>query len=259
MIQSKEKEWFDQWYLSNAVDDFQVFKDLIHPYKVSDLKGKTVLECGCGSGGHTRFFSKYAKSVVAVDLNTSQIAKERNKQLKNVDFLDEDIMSMHLSKKFDFVVAIGVIHHTMNPKATVHNLTNHVKFGGKLILLVYSKEGNSFSETIIEPMKKHLFRYFSRKKLYLVSKFIVICINFLLYSCYLLPLNFLAYYNYATVFRKLSFDRKVLAVFDRLNAPRTFFFNLKQAKNLLDSKQFKRVIVSSYRGGVTWRISGEKL
>jgi len=123
-------------------DELFLFLDWIYPNALDNFKGKEVLECGCGGGQHTSFMSPYARSITAVDLNTTGIAIERNKNADNVEFLSDDIADMDLGRQFDIVIAIGVVHHTDDPDKTVHNLIRHVKPGGKLILWVYSQEGN---------------------------------------------------------------------------------------------------------------------
>src|SRR5688572_24691248 len=139
--QAKQAEWSEQWKMLQD-DELFLFQDWIYPNTLDDFKGKMVLECGCGGGQHTSFVAPYAKSVTAVDLNTTDIAKERNKMFTNVEFVEEDIANMDLGRQFDIVFSIGVVHHTDNPDKTVANLAKHVKPGGKLIVWVYSKEGN---------------------------------------------------------------------------------------------------------------------
>ena len=111
-----------------------MFKDCIYPSTLEDFRGKCVLECGCGGGQHTSFISPYAKSVTAIDLNTIEIAKERNKNFNNISFIEGDIANIKLKKKFDIVFSIGVIHHTDTPEKTVKNLIEHTMSGGKLIM-----------------------------------------------------------------------------------------------------------------------------
>ena len=92
-----------------------------------------------------------------MDLNTVEIAKERNRKYNNINFVQDDIADMKLGKRFDVVFSVGVVHHTDNPEKTVQNLVEHTKPVGKLILWVYSKEGNFFSEYLVEPIRKKNF------------------------------------------------------------------------------------------------------
>src|SRR6185295_10883137 len=76
--QAKQSEWSEQWKMLQD-DELFLFRDWIYPNTLGDFRGKTVLECGCGGGQHTSFVAPFAKSVTAVDLNTTDIARERNK------------------------------------------------------------------------------------------------------------------------------------------------------------------------------------
>src|SRR5687767_9482620 len=108
-----------------------LFEDWIHPATLSDFSGKDVLECGCGGGQHTSLVATYARSVTAVDLNTSDIARQRNQGLSNVTFIEADIATMNLGQQYDVVFCIGVIHHTDDPDATFTNIYRHCKLGGR--------------------------------------------------------------------------------------------------------------------------------
>ena len=123
MRQEKQIEWFEQWKMLED-DELFLFRDWIYPNTLEDFIGKDVLECGCGGGQHTAFISPYAKSVTSVDLNTTEIASDKNRYNRNVKFIDEDIAEMHLGKDFDIVFCIGVIHHTDDPDRTVIILRN---------------------------------------------------------------------------------------------------------------------------------------
>jgi 2-polyprenyl-3-methyl-5-hydroxy-6-metoxy-1,4-benzoquinol methylase len=123
--QSKQREWFDQWSRFQDQEQF-LFEDWISPFKLEDFRGLTVLEAGCGGGQHTAFMAPYAKSIVAVDLNTVAIARERTKAYDNVVFEEADIATMDLKYQFDVVLSVGVVHHTDDPDRSVTNLIRHL-------------------------------------------------------------------------------------------------------------------------------------
>lgn len=256
MTQTKQAEWQEQWSLFRDEEMF-LFNDWIYPNRLDDFKGKEVLECGCGGGQHTSFMAPHAKEIVAVDLNTIEIAKERNRQFSNIFFLEGDISEMELKRQFDIVLSIGVVHHTDNPERTVQNLIKHVKKNGRLILWVYSKEGNFLVEHVVEPLRKLFLRKWKRKRLLTLSEFLTLLLYPAAHSLYRLPIVFLPYFRYFENFRKLSFQRNVLNVFDKLNAPQVDFISRKRAEGWFARDEFEDVHISSYRG-VSWRISGRK-
>lgn len=256
MQHPKQNEWTEQWFMFSD-DELFLFKDWIYPNTLDDFKDKEILECGCGGGQHTSFIAPYAKEIAAVDLNTIEIAKERNGQFNNINFLELDIAKMDLKRQFDFVISIGVVHHTDNPDKTVNNLKRHVKEGGRLILWVYSKEGNFIAETVIEPLRNFFLKNISRKKLFILSKILTSLMYIPIYSVYKLPLRFLPYYDYFGNFRKLSFNRNNLNVFDKLNAPQVEFISRERVSSWFNYDEFKNVHISLYKG-VSWRASGTK-
>jgi SAM-dependent methyltransferase len=216
--QAKQDEWHDQWSMLQD-DELFLFKDWIAPLTLEDFRGKTVLECGCGGGQHTSFVAPFAKEVTAVDLNTVDIARLRNRENSNVAFVEADIATMDLGRQFDIVFSIGVVHHTDDPNRTAANLRRHVKPGGKLVLWVYSLEGNSLVAHLVEPFRKRFLRSMDRTHLLTLSRAICAAIYPPVYTVYRLPVRQLPYYEYFGNFRRLSFDRNTLNIFDKLNAP----------------------------------------
>jgi len=82
-------------------------------------------------------------------------------------------------------------------------------------------------------------------------------VNGYLLSIYLLPLRFLPYYEYFENFRKMSFYRNNLNVFDKLNAPQVEFISSERIQKWFNNKEFEDVHISSYKG-VSWRVTGRK-
>ena len=251
--QSKQSEWYEQWRMFRDAELF-LFKDWIYPNTLDDFIDKEILECGCGGGQHTSFMAPYAKRLTAVDLNTIAIASEINRDYDHVEFIESDIASMDLKKKFDVVISIGVVHHTNDPDETVRNMIRHLKVGGKLILWVYSEEGNFLVKHVVEPMRKMFLRNRNRTDLIHISRIITAGMYIPVYSLYLLPLRFLPYYQYFGNFRKLSFDRNMLNVYDKLNAPQVEFISRSRIMSWFGDS-FEKVHVSSYKD-VSWRCSG---
>ena len=254
--QVKQTEWHDQWTLLSD-DELFLFKDWILPNTLDDFKDKEILECGCGGGQHTSFIAPYARSITAVDLNTTDIAREKNKNFTNIEFAEADIAKMDLGKKYDIVFSIGVIHHTDDPDKTVENLKKHVKPGGKLIVWVYSEEGNSLVKYGVEPMRKLFLKNMNRKTLLTLSKFITGILYVPIYTLYMIPVKSLPFYEYFDNFRKMSFYRNNINVFDKLNAPQVAFISKKRISNWFNSNEFTDVNINPYKG-VSWSGSGVK-
>lgn len=259
-IQTKQNEWHDQWSRFQDNELF-LFQDWIAPITLDHFKDKDVLECGCGGGQHTSFVATYAKSITAVDLNTADLALTRNKNADNVKFIEADIAEMTLNQQYDIVYCIGVIHHTNDPDATFHNLYKHCKPGGIVIVWTYSSEGNFLVRYVVEPIRKLFLTRVSRTTLLSLSNVITALLYSLVYSVYLVPLfSFLPYFEYFKNFRKLSFKRNSLNVFDKLNAPQTIFTTKQKCYEWFNEDRFEKNSISiRVYAGVSYSISGTKV
>ena len=255
--QVRQDEWLEQWSIFDRNETLFLFLDWIYPQTLEDCEGKDVLEAGCGGGPHTELLARYAKHVTAVDLNTIPLARQRLAQAKNVDFKEADISIMDLGRQFDIVLCIAVIHHTDDPDRTAQNLKRHVKPGGKIILWGYSKEGNGMVEYGVEPLRKLFLKNLNRKTILAISWVITVLLYIPVYSVYLLPLKFLPYYEYFGNFRKLAFQRNLLNVFDKLNAPQVDFLTEKRVRNWFKDDDFEITHISRYKG-VSWRITAQR-
>jgi SAM-dependent methyltransferase len=241
-------------------DERFLFEDWIAPVRLEDFKGRTVLECGCGCGQHTSYMAPLAARVVAVDLNTTDIAREQNARFKNVRFVEADIGSMDLGEQFDIVFCVGVIHHTDNPDRTFASIYKHCKPGGKVIIWTYSAEGNALVRFLVEPVRKLFLSRLPRRALVGVSNVLTALMYPLVYSIYRLPfLSFLPYYEYFRNFRRLSFQRNMLNIFDKLNAPQTHFTTLQKCHEWFSPQRFEpeSISIRPY-AGVSYSLVGVK-
>jgi SAM-dependent methyltransferase len=255
-MQEKHPQW--EWQWQRFEDDSEwLFAEWIKPNVLEDFRGKDVLDCGCGGGQHVSFVAPYAKSVTGVDFNALSVAKQKNAGLTNAEFVEADLAEMDLGTQFDVAYCIGVLHHTDAPERTFRNIVKHVKPGGKMIVWVYSHEGNFWNRTLIEGLKWALLLRLPRAVSVAVSHVLTVLLYPIVYTVYLLPLPFLPFYEYFGNWRKLSYGRNLLNVFDKLNAPQTHFLKKTDLERWFDAGTFENVHISPYMG-VSWRGSGTK-
>jgi SAM-dependent methyltransferase len=255
-MQDKHPQWKWQW--NKIYDDNQwLFTEWIYPNTMQTFQGKDVLDCGCGGGQHINFVAPYAARVTGIDFNAITVADANTKALTNVTLQEADIATMDLQKQFDVVYSIGVLHHTDDPTASFKNIAKHAKPGGRVITWVYSYEGNALNRYAVEPLKNLCTHHLPRSLVWIKAHILTALVYVPVYSLYLLPLPFLPYYQYFQNWRKLSYMRNLLNVFDKLNAPQTIFLRKETMHEWFNPAEFTDIHISAYKG-VSWRASGTK-
>jgi SAM-dependent methyltransferase len=100
------------------------------------IKGKDLLEVGCGTGHHMQYLKK-KYICFGTDIN-KEILDLAKKKHKNVKFKKADMINMKLSKKFDVIIsmfsAIGYVKTLSNLKKTIMNFSKHLNVGGVVII-----------------------------------------------------------------------------------------------------------------------------
>ena len=126
----RKKKHFDK-INKNLVISNPDFLNIIQKNK-KNIRGKIVLDLGCGFGASTVILSKFAKKIFAIDLTFPAIknAKKNLKinKIKNVNLKQMDAENLDFKNNyFDFVFSWGVIHHSHNPKKILKNIQKKLK------------------------------------------------------------------------------------------------------------------------------------
>lgn len=110
---------------------------------ISDLRNidenTTVLEIGCAEAGNLKPFIDMGCKVTGIDISCSRIEKARefysnHKNLKNVEFICEDIYKVKPSTKFDVIVMRDVIEHIPNQEKFMGFVKQFLQPNGKFFL-----------------------------------------------------------------------------------------------------------------------------
>jgi 2-polyprenyl-3-methyl-5-hydroxy-6-metoxy-1,4-benzoquinol methylase len=104
-----------------------------------DLKGKLVLDVGCGMGRFAEVATRWGARVVGVDLSAA--AEVAAKNLADRDFVafQADVFALPFApESFDIIYSIGVLHHTPDCEAAVKTLDKYLKPSGLLVVWLYS-------------------------------------------------------------------------------------------------------------------------
>ena len=108
------------------------------------LRGKDVLEIGCGQGLDASRIVEQCNSYVGIDLSDEsvQIARHevgrRKPESVNAEFLQGDAENLPFpDKSFEAVYSIGVLHHTENFDQAMNEINRLLKRDGTLVLMLY--------------------------------------------------------------------------------------------------------------------------
>ncbi len=104
------------------------------------LRGRTVLEVGCGAGRFTELMLAAGARVFACDLSRAVEANYENCQHFEGYFVAQaDVRRLPVEPhSFDFVVCVGVIQATPSPEETIAALARQLKPGGTLVIDQYT-------------------------------------------------------------------------------------------------------------------------
>ena len=138
----REKNFHDHWASTIDVESIDVdvmFEGSTAPEnrfilsKIGDLKGKHMLDLGCGAGENSVYFARKGAQCVAGDLSSGMVkaAKCLAKQY-GVKIVGRTINAMEIDfpdDTFDIVYASNILHH-VDTKRSLHEIHRVLKPGG---------------------------------------------------------------------------------------------------------------------------------
>jgi SAM-dependent methyltransferase len=111
-----------------------------------DLRGKVVLDAGCGCGRLTRELGKYAAQVYGIDIASSiSCIHEYCEEAQNVRIIQADIIDPPFKDaSFDLVFCKLAVCYVHQPEQAFSRLSTLVKPGGRLFVSVPDKASLAF-------------------------------------------------------------------------------------------------------------------
>ena len=130
------------------------------------LSDKEILDFGGGTGLLALPLAKQAKSVILVDISEKMLEQARLKaeqqEIKNIQFLEQDLLKKTLEQEFDLIVVCRVLHHMPDLDAALSLFHQQLKEDGQLLVADFTKtEANHHGFDLAELEKQLIEHGFS--------------------------------------------------------------------------------------------------
>jgi ubiquinone/menaquinone biosynthesis C-methylase UbiE/uncharacterized protein YbaR (Trm112 family) len=124
------------------------------------LKGKLVLDVGCGAGRFIDVISQNDCEIIGVDISSAvDAARDNLNGRKNVHLVQASAYELPFRQNiFDGCYCIGVIQHTPKPADTLVSFFDVLKEGGKLAVTIYERRLWTllYPKYVIRPITKRM-------------------------------------------------------------------------------------------------------
>lgn len=105
----------------------------------NDLRGKLVLDVGCGAGRFLEIASRWGARSIGIDYSFAVESSQKNLgERPNVDVIQADVFNLPFRQEiFDVIFSIGVLHHTRDTREAFLSLPQFLKDGGEIAVWLY--------------------------------------------------------------------------------------------------------------------------
>ena len=127
------------------------------------LSDKEILDFGGGTGLLTLPLAKQAKSVILVDISEKMLEQARLKaeqqEIKNIQFLEQDLLKNPLKQEFDLIVVCRVLHHMPDLDAALSLFHQHLRENGQLLIADFTKTETNHHGFDLAELEKELIEH----------------------------------------------------------------------------------------------------
>jgi len=127
---------YDSWYASRqgAMYD-RLEKELIANFLPTQIKGKRLLEIGCGTGHWSKFFNQCGFEVTGLDISEGMISVARQKGIPNVSFHKGDGHALPFQDSvFDLTAAITTLEFVRDAAVVLREMVRCTRKPGRILL-----------------------------------------------------------------------------------------------------------------------------
>ena len=246
-------EWthFKDWKPSGETN----FTDYFANFDLGWLRGRTVLDAGCGMGRHARQVAPFAAAVVAIDFSDAIDQAVRNVSTQpNVQCVQADLARLPVADEtFDFVYSMGVLHHLDDTTGALRGLARALKPGGRLRLYLYWKR-DGFVGALLSVVT--FARKLTTRLPFGLLRALCWMLSVALFVGVVVPYRLLLTFGVSTdawplaVYAKYPFNVLYNDQFDRFSAPLEKRYSETEVRALLESVGLREVRVHKRFGWI---------
>ena len=121
----------------------------------SSVKGKKVLDVGCGGGILAEALSELGANVTGIDAseNTIGVAKSHSRSIgSDVIYIQntiEEFISSHPNEKFDVITCLEMLEHVPSPNEIIKSCSNLLKDDGNIFFSTINRNPRSYLFAVI--------------------------------------------------------------------------------------------------------------
>ena len=146
---------YDRTQLDNEeIKEAEVHFRMKTGFRPEDLKGKWVLDVGCGMGRFAEVATRWGAQVIGVDLSAAAEVAARNLAARDFTALQADVFFLPFApESFDYIYSIGVLHHTPDCEKAVKVLPQYLKPGGRMAICAWLAGDRPHSADVAEQVR----------------------------------------------------------------------------------------------------------
>ena len=131
--------------------------------QIALLSDKEILDFGGGTGLLALPLAKQAKSVTLVDISEKMLEQARLKanqqDIKNIQFLEQDLLANPLEQQFDLIIVSRVLHHMPDLDATLAMFHHHLRENGQVLIADFVKTDTNHHGFDLAELEKQLIEH----------------------------------------------------------------------------------------------------
>ena len=131
--------------------------------QIALLSDKEILDFGGRTGLLALPLAKQARSVTLVDISEKMLEQARLKanqqDIKNIQFLEQDLLANPLEQQFDLIIVSRVLHHMPDLDATLAMFHHHLRENGQVLIADFVKTDTNHHGFDLAELEKQLIEH----------------------------------------------------------------------------------------------------